>query len=421
MPTPATAQGTFFGWWVTWGAFLLALFGWGLGFYGPPIFLGVLHAERGWSLGLVSAAITFHYLVGASLVAQLPAFHARFGLANFTQMGGIALALGTLGWALAAEPWQLFVAATVSGLGWAATSSAAINAIIAPWFVRARPAALGLAFNGASFGGIVFSPLWVAAISALGFPIAAACIGIVATLTIWIISATLFARSPQQMGLSPDGDAQGVAPVNLTSPHARPLPGALLWRDRTFLTLVLASALALFAQVGLAMHLFSLLLPTFGAQNAGFAVGCVTLIAIAGRTLTGWLMPIRADRRIVACMGFGVQLAGSLAFLAADGTSIPLLLAGITLFGIGFGNALQLPPLIAQVDFIKEEVLRVVALMVAAGQATYALAPVAFGLIRELAPPAEGASAGAAPWLFAAAALAQGLAILAMLAGRKRA
>ena len=62
-------------------------------------------------------------------------------------------------------------------------SAAAINAIVSPWFVRTRPAALGMAYNGGSVGGIVFSPLWVAAIAALGFPAAAAAIGIVMALT----------------------------------------------------------------------------------------------------------------------------------------------------------------------------------------------------------------------------------------------
>lgn len=419
MPSSATSTGTFFGWWVTGGAFVLAVFGWGLGFYGPPVFLGVLHETRGWPLGLISAAITLHYLVGAALVTRLPALHARFGLAPFTQVSGLVLALGTLGWALAAEPWQLFLAAVVSGFGWSATSAATINAIIAPWFVRARPAALGWAYNGASIGGVIFSPLWVAAISALDFPTAAAAIGLTAALTVWLISSTLFARTPEQMGLAADGDARGATPVSVTSPHARPLPGGLLWRNRAFLTLVTGNALGLFAQLGLITHLFSLLLPALGAQRAGFAMAFVTVMAITGRALIGWFMPIHADRRIVACVGYGAQLVGSLTLLAAGGSNIPLLLAGIALFGIGFGNATSLPPLIAQVDFVKEEVIRVVALIVAIGQATYAFAPAIFGLIRELMPPAEGASAGAAPWVFAAAALFQGLAIAAMLAGRR--
>lgn len=419
MPPSATSTGTFFGWWVTGGAFVLALFGWGLGFYGPPVFLGVLHEARGWSLGLISAAITLHYLVGAALVTRLPALHVRFGLAPFTQFGGLVLALGTLGWALATEPWHLFLAAVISGFGWSATSAATINAIIAPWFVRARPAALGWAYNGASIGGVIFSPLWVAAISGLGFPMAAAGIGFVAALTIWLISSTLFARTPEQMGLTADGDAEGAAPVNVTSPHARPLPGALLWRDRAFLTLSIGNALGLFAQLGLVTHLFSLLLPTLGAQSAGFAMAFVTVMAITGRALIGWFMPIHADRRIVACVGYGAQLAGSLTLLAAGGSNVPLLLTGIALFGIGFGNATSLPPLIAQVDFVKEEVLRVIALMVALGQATYAFAPATFGIIRELTPSAQGVSTGAAPWVFLAAATFQGLAIAAMLAGRR--
>ena len=70
MSSSSASRGTFFGWWVTAGAFVLAVFGWGLGFYGPPVFLGVLHETRGWPLGLISAAITLHYLVGAALAVH---------------------------------------------------------------------------------------------------------------------------------------------------------------------------------------------------------------------------------------------------------------------------------------------------------------------------------------------------------------
>ena len=50
----------------------------------------------------------------------------------------------------------------------------------------------------------------------------------------------------------------------------------------------------------------------------------------------------------------------------------------------------------------------------------YAFAPAAFGVIRSFALHADGATSGAAPHLFAAAALAQGLAIVAFAAGRRR-
>ena len=110
-------------------------------------------------------------------------------------------------------------------------SAAAINAIVSPWFVRTRPAALAMAYNGGSIGGVIFSPLWVAAIGVLGFPMAAAAIGLVVALTMWVLADLVFSRTPEKMGLTPDGDAPGTRPTSLTSPAARPLPGALLWRE----------------------------------------------------------------------------------------------------------------------------------------------------------------------------------------------
>jgi hypothetical protein len=299
-------------------------------------------------------------------------------------------------------------------------SAAAINAIVSPWFVRIRPVALAAAYNGGSIGGVIFSPLWVAAIEVMGFSNAAAAIGVVMVLTIWVLADLLFARTPQQMGLAPDGDCFGAPATSATSPAARPLPGLLLWSDPKFLTLSAGMALGLFAQIGLTAHLFSLLAPALGAQQAGLAMGSVTAMAILGRMLLGWALPLGADRRLVACAGYAAQLAGSIVLFEAAGTSVPLLLLGVVLFGAGFGNATSLPPLIAQVEFVKEDLPRVVALIVGLAQGAYAFAPAIFGLVRGFAPHAAGMASPAAPGVFAAAGLAQGLAICAFLAGRNR-
>ena len=415
--TAPVSAGLFYGWRVVAGAFVLATFGWGMGFYGPPVFLSVVSTERDWSLGLVSSAITVHYLAGALIAGNLPALNRRLGVAGATKAAALALGVGVFAWSIASSPWQLFAAALLSGAGWSAMSAAAVNAIVSPWFVRTRPAALAMAYNGASIGGVIFSPLWVAAIAALGFPVAAAAIGLVMLATMWTLATFVFSRTPQQMGLAPDGDAPGsTAPPSPATSRPR-LPGSLLWRDWRFLTLAAAMAFGLFAQIGLTSHLFSLLTPALGAQHAGLAMGLATALAIGGRTVTGWVMPLRADRRLIAGVSYALQLAGSLVLAAALGSSGPLLLLGVVLFGLGFGNATSLPPLIAQVDFAPEDTARVVPLIVAISQASYAFAPAAFGLIRELAPHAEAAY-GAAPALFLAAAFVQGLAIAAMLAGR---
>lgn len=423
--TAAATLNNFYGWRVVGAAFVLAVFGWGVGFYGPPVYLHAVREARGWPLALVSIAVTVHFLFGAAVVANLPRLYRRFGVPAVTKAGALSLAIGVAGWAVAQDPWQLFLATLLSGAGWVAMGAAAVNAIVSPWFVRTRPAALAMAYNGASIGGVIFSPLWVAAIGHLGFPVAAAAIGIVMAVSVWLLADLVLSKTPRQMGQAPDGDAFGAGTATVAStsgPSISPmaLPGAGLWRDLRFLTLSGGMALGLFAQIGLIAHLFSLLVPAFGAELAGLAMGGATAAAIAGRTLVGWAMPAGADRRRVACASYTVQVVGSIILLLAAGTDARLLLIGVVLFGAGIGNATSLPPLIAQVEFAKDDVSRVVALIVAIAQGAYAFAPAAFGLVQELAPPAAGGATGAAPYLFSGAAVVQLLAIGMLLAGRGR-
>ncbi len=401
------AAPAFFGWRVVWAAFTVAVFGWGVGFYGPPVFLHAIHEARGWPVSLVSAAVTCHFLLGAVVVANLATLHRRFGLVAVTRAASVAAALGFLGWALAREPWQLFAATLFSGFGWAATGAAAINAMVSPWFARRRLAALSTAYNGASVGGVVLSPLWVALIAALGFTGAAAAVGAVMVLAIWWLSGRFFGRTPASMGLLPDGDAPDAPVPARAGSAAAPLPGAALWRSRRFVTLAVATSLGLFAQIGLIAHLFSLLVPALGAQLAGFAAGLATACAIAGRTGMGWLLPADANRRRALAINYGLQLCGSLVLLAAGGTGLPLLLLGVVLFGLGLGNATSLPPLIVQQDFAPADTARAVALVTACSQACYAFAPAAFGALRDLSATAGASVDDGAPLLFVTAALVQ--------------
>lgn len=440
------ASPSFFGWKVLYATFMLAVFGWGVGFYGPPVFLHAVVQRTGWSVGMVSGAVTLHFLAGTVVVANLPRLYRRIGVARTTAGGAALLALGVAGWAVAQAPWQLYAAAVISGMGWVTLGAAAVNALIAPWFVRRRPAALGMAYNGASVGGIVFSPLWVFLIAQAGFAQAALWVGIAMVAVIAVLSHKVFKVTPQQIGQAPDGDLSGGVPSDgvpsagsssagsssdgiqssgtptATAPSravqesaATPTPrlAIKLRHDRAFVTLAAGMALGLFAQIGLIAHLLSLLAPLLGAQTAGLAMGLATASAIAGRSLVGWLMPPGADRRKIACAAYAVQIAGSLVLmLAADHAWA--LWTGVVLFGSGIGNATSLPPLIAQTEFAREQAARVVPLIVALSQGAYAFAPAAFGALRTWLQP----SGFMLPAFLAAAALLQAAAIACFAAGR---
>jgi len=374
----------FFGWRVMWAALVVAVFGWGVGFYGPPVFLHTLATTRGWSIGLISTAVTAHYLFGAFIVASMPAVYRKFGLAATTKASAVSLALGMLGWALAEAPWQLFLATIASGAGWAGMGAVAINTMIARWFERQRPKALSIAYNGASAGGVLLTPIWVALIAEGGLAMASTVVGLVMVLVIWILCDRYFSKTPASLGTQIDGDPGAATAPPRARSGIPERPGPALWRSRAFVTYAGGFTVGLFVQVAIIAHLISLLAPALGTQGAGLAAGFATACAIAGRTLVGWFLSPTADRRWAAAATYVVQAAGSLVFIVAAGDSVPLLLLGVLLFGVGIGNVTSLPPLIAQAEFAQSDVARAIALATAIAQASYAFAPAIFGLIREL-------------------------------------
>ncbi|WLW63741.1 MFS transporter [Achromobacter aegrifaciens] len=407
------ASRKFFGWTVLYATFVLAIFGWGVGFYGPPVFLHAVAQRTGWGVALVSGAVTLHFLCGTVVVANLPRLYRRCGVPAVTLGGAVLLAFGVGGWATAAQPWQLYAAALFSGMGWVTLGAAAVNALISPWFVRRRPAALGMAYNGASVGGIVFSPLWVYLIGQAGFDQAALWVGAAMVAVIAVLSRQVFALTPQQLGQEPDGACAATQAPAAAAGIAPPAPVADLWRNRAFLTLATGMALGLFAQIGLIAHLLSLLAPLLGAQTAGLAMGLATAAAIGGRTLVGWLMPAGTDRRKVACLAYAIQIAGSLILMLAAEHAWAIWL-GVLLFGSGIGNATSLPPLIAQTEFAREDAQRVVPLIVAMSQGAYAFAPASFGMLRAWSEQAGQPLL----WFLAAAACLQAAAIASFAWGR---
>ena len=410
MAVMAAATRGFFGWRVVGAAFVFAAFAWGIGFYGLSVFLHALHAARGWPVSLISAAITVHYLMGAGLVAYLDDAHRRFGLVATTRAGVVALAAGALAWGTATAPWQLFPAAALTAAGWSATSSAGINAMLMPWFNRRRGFALNLALNGASFGGVLFIPLWVALIDRLGLEAAAGLVAAATLMVLWTLTGRYLRPTPASLGQRPDGE-RARAP---TGPEAvaAPISRRALLRRRHFQTLSSAFALGLFSQVGLIAHLVSLLVPRLGEEGAASAVSLAGLCASAGRLLLGSFID-RVEPRLAAAGNFALQIGGLLLLLLGAGGGAASSLAGCVLFGLGLGNLVSLPPLIAEREFAPADLGRAVALIIAINQAVFSLAPAAFGALHDV-------TGGYAAPLLLAAALHLTAALLVTTGRRRR-
>jgi MFS family permease len=364
------------GWLVVAAAFIVAMFGFGLGFYGPGIYLVALKARHGWSIGEIASAITAYYILGAGLLFFIvgPLFD-RLGARPVVIIGAVALASGVVLLTLITRPWQAYAAFGVMSLGWATMSGAAINIIVAPWFERRRGLALSWAMNGGSAGGVVIAPLLVLMISRFGFAVgldAAAAV----MLSVLVPVASLALRPKRADEHDP---ADSCSEPGKASPPNTMAPGVIaefhlrtVLRSRAFITTSIPFALGLTVQVGFLTHQIAFLSPIIGTIAAGWAVSLTTFAAVVGRIAAGFVVD-RCNRRVVASLNFIMQASG-IAILAAAPEAWMLYL-GCLLVGAGVGNATSLPGLIVQQEFPKEHFARIVSLVIAINQFSFAFGP----------------------------------------------
>ena len=328
---PSATTGIYHGWLIVVAAFVIACFGWGIGFYGPGIYLVALQQRHGWPMADISTAITTYYLLGATLILSVGGVFERFGARLTVATGAIAMACGIVLLTLVACPWHVYAAFAVMSFGWAAMSGAAINIIIAPWFDKRRGLAISLALNGASAGGVVIAPLLIFLVGRLNFAAALSCVAVLMLVVILLTAA--FVLRCKRIG-ERDAADEGGDPMRTQPPVPVPAAQAPLWqlsavlRSRDFQTISVPFALGLVAQVGFLTHQVAYLSPNLGAAGAGWSVSVTTSAAVVGRLLVG-LFVDKLDRRGVACGNFLVQSAG-MALLAAN-SSAPMLYFGCTL------------------------------------------------------------------------------------------
>jgi MFS family permease len=361
------------GWRIVAVCFLVAIFGWGFGFYGQSVYVAELHRSHGWPTSVVSSATTFFYLFGALLVAFISEAIRAVGPRNCLLAGIFSLALAAALIGRVTEPWQLYAAYAVLALGWAGTSLGAITNTLGLWFDTKRGMAISLALNGASFGGIVGVPLLVSAIGAFGF--AEALLLAAAVMLALMVPVILIC-----VGQPPAHGAISSAVAGSSMPSAKRIR-AEAFRDIAFLSVTVAFALVLFAQVGFIVHLISFLDPLVGRESAALAIALLTAMAVVGRLLFSTVID-RLNQRLASALSFVSQAAALTVIINSH--SAMVLITACAVFGFSVGNLITLPSLIVQREFDSRSFGVLISLITAITQVTYAFGPGIIGLLRDL-------------------------------------
>jgi MFS family permease len=362
------------GWRAVLACFLMALFLFGFALYGQGIYLVELQRLNGWPPALISGASTLSFLLSNILATFTSEFVDRLGARRLVLLGIAALGASMVMLASATTVWQLYAAFILMSVGWIGMGTVVIATVVSLWFVRRRGLAISLAYTGASFGGVVATPLLVLLVERSGF--AAAMLIAAAIMVVILVPVALAWIGPRS--LTGAGEASEPSQPQLPSAPAETSRVKLL-RSPAFWTISLPFALALVAQIGFIVHQIALLEPKVGRSSAGLAVSIMTFMSIAGRFGLGMVVD-RLDPRFAAAISIVSQAAALLVIRQAD--TVPVVLAACAVFGFSVGNLITLPPLIIHREFSTASFVVVMGLSTAISGTVGALGPGLIGIIR---------------------------------------
>src|SRR4029078_7157362 len=132
-------------------------------------YLVELQRLNDWPPELISGASTLSFLISNILATFTSEFVERLGAQRLVLLGIAALAASMAMLSSATTDSQLYAAFILMSLGWIGMGCVVIAPVVILWLVRRRGLAISLAYTGASFGGVVATPLLVLLVERTGF------------------------------------------------------------------------------------------------------------------------------------------------------------------------------------------------------------------------------------------------------------
>ena len=290
----------FYGWVVVVLSFLTTLVGAGIRSAGT-VLIHPLELEFGWSRAAIASAVSLNLLL-VGVAAPISGWLLdRFGPRCIMVGSLILLVFGVSATAVMEEFWQLVLLwGIVVGLGAGGTGSVLAATVANRWFVARRGLALGILNSAASTGQLIFLPLLMAVIVAVGWRVGSwmlvfVALGLLPLVALWMRD------DPAAVGLKSYGLANDTAPATKQpSPSnvSRPVPLAEVFRSSTFWLLAGSFFVCGGTSAGLiGTHLIPHSIDQgFPEVAAAATVGVMGGLNFVGTLLSGWLID-RVDAR----------------------------------------------------------------------------------------------------------------------------
>jgi MFS family permease len=358
------------------------------------IFLKPLTADLGISRGVFSLLRSGEGIVGAAIAPFVGTLADRHGGRWLIAIGTSVVAVGylALGQVESFTGFAL-IRLTLVTCGDAMMGSMVVNVIVAQWFLLRRGRALALASMGVGFAKVCMPLVAASLILWLGWRQTWVVFGCVILLLVVGPSLVFIRRTPEEMGLLPDG-----------APAAWPLPDGQrehkspaarlgrseenVWtraealRTSAFWLLVITFGIASVGVTGLNLHVYPYVTDLGYPPVVAASVMSVIASMQTASPLAWGLVAERIDVRIAATLRFVIQALGL--GLAILGNNLAFLYGGFLLYGVGLGGNMVLPEILWANYFGRRSLGKVRGLGLLMSQVLAAAGPPFFGFLFDL-------------------------------------
>jgi MFS family permease len=292
------SRGLYYGWRMIAVSAVIRSLGAGVHLYGFTVFFLPLKADLGLSSAATSLAFSLARAEGTVVGPVVGYLIDRFGPRPVMI---VAVAMAGAGYILLStvHTYAVFLAIYmgVISLSFGAGFMHCPLVVANTWFIRGRAMAMGIISASMGIGGALISPLLAMAVHTWGWRAAAVMAG-VGLLAVGVPCASAVRRSPESMGLLPDG-SQG-SPLTNTDHHgngptarsgaesAHTLREAM--RTSSFWVIILATAIRVMAITTLMVHFIPIMVwKGIDEQRAAFLLGALAFLAVLASLLLGRL------------------------------------------------------------------------------------------------------------------------------------
>lgn len=348
----------YYGWKIVIAILVLLTFTSGLSFYNHSIYLNALAAQPSFNVQTASLAVSVFFLSGGIAGLGVAKWVQEYDPRICITAGAVLSFFALSSLAYVANTWQLFLAYSLFGMGFSASSLIPATTLVARWFRKRRAMALSIASTGLSLGGVILTPLCVLLVDSLGFTIAAPIMGTMYLVGVIPIAWIWLRASPESMGMEPESgklvrsristaDGSGLNTETPRRATTHPVLEGISFQEarsgRFFWGITCGYIFLMMAQVGGIAHQYGLVREQLSEAETAVVVAILPVASIVGRLLGGWIVGQMSIRLFSIFMMFLQSLS---LILLASGFSVLTLCLGLALFGTTVGNLLMLQPLL---------------------------------------------------------------------------